>query len=326
MSDIFEIVGVVDDRATQAVRFAGGNLKPYEGLTWMTEDELFAIPGLEAVTVETPNDDLVPTALRCMNRNLAMHVDKPAGSDLKLYRELLMGCQSRKLPFQMGYMFRSNPAFQFCLKAVREKWLGEVFEVQADMSHNYGGDDYQNYLEKIPGGIMFNLGCHLIDFVVSLLGRPERVTSFLKSTPGLPNSILNNGLAIIEYPHATATVRACSREVDGLSHRRLKVCGTKGTIDLCPLERFDGQPLLLEMTLLDGNSEYTAGTHVVNTGIKRDRYKDQLFELAQMLRGELENPYSYEHDYLVHEVSLAASGATAAFFMRSGQSPTLHFP
>jgi len=308
MTDVFEIVGVVDDRATRSVRFAGDNLAPYEGLRWMTETELFNVPGLQAVTVETPNDDLVPTALRCMERNLAMHMDKPAGYDLGRFDTLLRGCEERKLPFQIGYMFRNNPAFQFCLDTTRKKWLGDIFEVQANMSHNYGGDAYQDYLGRLQGGIMFNLGCHLIDFIVTLMGRPERITPFLKSAPGFSDAIKNSGLAILEYPHATATVRACSLEVGGLEHRRLKICGTKGTIELSPLERFDGQPLLMQMTLLEGNADFAAGIHIVDFGIKLDRYQDQLLELAKLITGEMENPYTREHDTLVHEVILAAAG------------------
>jgi predicted dehydrogenase len=309
MSDVFDIVGVVDDRATQSPRRAAEpSLAPYEGLNWLTEEALFNVPGLEAVTVETPNDDLVPTALRCMERNLAMHMDKPAGYDLVRYGTLLTGCGQRKLPFQMGYMFRGNPAFLFCLKAVRKQWLGDIFEVQANMSHNYGGDDYQQYLGTIEGGILFNLGCHLIDFIVAMLGRPEKTTPFLKSTPGLPDSVKNNGVAILEYPHATATVRACSLEVDGVSNRRLKICGTKGTMELCPLERFDGNPLILQMTLLGGNSEYSAGAHVIDFGVQYDRYQAQLREFAGMIRGTQNDPCTREHDYHVHETTLEASG------------------
>ena len=311
LSDVFEIVGVVDDRATQSPRRAAEpSLAPFEGLTWMTEEALFSTPGLEAVTVETPNDDLVPTALRCMEHNLAMHMDKPAGYDLTRYVQLLRGCEERKLPFQIGYMFRHNPAFQFCLKAVRDHWLGDIFEVQANMSHNYGGEAYQHYLGRLRGGIMFNLGCHLIDFIVALMGRPDRITPFLKSTPGLPDAVKNNGLAILEYLHATATIRACSQEVGGQEHRRLKICGTKGTIELSPLERFDGQPLQMRMTLLEGNADYPAGTHVVDFGIKLDRYQDQLLELAAIVRGEAANPYDCAHDCLVQAVLLAASGIT----------------
>jgi predicted dehydrogenase len=308
MSDVFEIVGVVDDRATRFVRFAGDNLAPYDGLKWMTEEELFKTPGLEAVAVETPNDDLVPTALRCMERNLAMHMDKPAGYDLTLYERLLRGCEERKLPFQIGYMFRNNPAFQFSLQAFRKGWLGDIFEVQANMSHHYGGEAYQHYLGRLPGGILFNLGCHLIDFIVALLGKPAKATSFLKSTPGLPDSIKNNGLAILEYPHATVTVRACSLEAGGLEHRRLKICGTLGTIELSPLERFDGKPLTMQMILLEGNADYPAGAHTLDFGVQNDRYESQLLEFAGMIRGTQNDPHTREHDYQVHETLLAAAG------------------
>ncbi len=205
-------------------------------------------------------------------------------------------------------MFRNNPALQFAQSAIRNGWLGEIFEVQANMSHDYGGDAYQKYLANFTGGIMFNLGCHLIDIIVAMLGRPQSVTPFLKAAPGSPADAMTNGLAILEYPHAHVMLSACSREVDGLNHRRFKLCGTRGTIELCPLERFDGQPLTLRLVLQEGNAAYSAGTHMVDFGVQRDRYRAQLLELARIINGEIENPYTYSHDYLVQEVVLAASG------------------
>ncbi len=308
LSEVYEIVGVVDDRNTCLARFAGDNLAPYEGLPWVSENELLCLPGLEAIVVETPNGDLVPTALRCMKRNLPMHVDKPGGEDLKLFKQLIDGCRERHLPLQMGYMFRNNRAMQLCKRAVGENWLGGIFEIQASMSHNYGGEAYQKYVSNFRGGIMFNLGCHLIDQVISMMGRPEAVTPFLKSAPGHGEAVKNNCVAVLEYPHATVTLRACSLEADGLKRRSLKICGTKGTIELSPLERFDGKPLQMRLTLLEGNEEYPAGTHTVDFGITHDRYEGQLLELARIIRGEMEAPYAYEHDYLVQEVILAASG------------------
>ena len=310
LSDVFEIVGVVDDRASTAAKFAGSNLTPYEGLKRMTEEELFNTPGLQAVTVEVPNTDLVPTALRCMERGLAMHMDKPGGEDLDLFGKLLDGCKAQKLPFQMGYMFRNNPGMQWCAKALQRGWLGDIFEIQADMNHNYGGEDYQQYMGKFKGGIMFNLGCHLIDTVVSLLGAPEKITPFLKSAPQDNENIKNNCMTVLEYPHATVTLRACSREIGGLNNRRFKICGTKGTVEFSPLERFDGQPFKIQVTLLESNEKYEAGTHIVDFGIIEDRYEDQLLEFAKMINGEIKNPYTYEHDYLVQKVVLAAAGYT----------------
>jgi predicted dehydrogenase len=308
LPELFEVVGVVDDRSTTAAKYAGSDLRPYEGLRWLSEEELLNYPGLQAVLVEVPNTDLVPVALRCMERGLAMHMDKPGGEDLALFGELLAGCKARQLPFQMGYMFRGNPAMQWCLKAAEQGWLGEIFEVQSSMSHNYGDDAYQEYLGKFRGGIMFNLCCHFIDFVVALLGRPTGVTTFLKNAPGTRPGIVNNALSILDYPAATVSLRACSKEINGLNGRRLKICGSKGTADLCPVERFDGQPLMMQLHLQEANADYPAGERLANFGVKTDRYVDQLMELAQIIKGEIPNPDIYDHDYLVQEILLAASG------------------
>lgn len=311
MGDVYEIVGVVDDRYMTGAKFLPAELmKPYEGLKFMSEEELLNTPGLQAVTVETPNTDLVPTAMRCMERNLAMHMDKPGGENMKDFAKLLKGCEKKNLPFQMGFMFRNNPAMQFCLNAAQKNWLGDIFEVQTSMNHNYGGAEYQKYLSSFKGGIMFNLGCHLIDFIAKLLGRPDNVHSFLKIAPNIAEKPKNCCLAVLEYPLATATVRVSSLEVDGLNNRRLKVCGTKGSIELCPVEHFDGKPLMMELRLLEDNEEYKAGTHTIDLGIKTDRYLEQLLELAKIIRGEIKNPYTYKHDYLVQEICLAAAGYT----------------
>ena len=238
-------------------------------------------------------------------------MDKPGGEDLALFGHLRRSYEARNIPFQMGYMLRHNPALRWVRHAVKQHWLGEILEIQADMSHDYGGDAYQHYLGQFRGGIMFNLGCHLIDFIVALLGQPTRVMPMLQSTPDCGNHIKNNCTAILEYAHATVTLRACSKIVDGLWRRRLKLCGTNGSVELCPIERFDGQPLRMELVLKDAIPGYAAGAHIIDFGVVRDRYEDQLLELAKIIRGQITNPYTCEHDCLVQEVLLAAAGYTA---------------
>lgn len=307
LPDLFEIVGIVDDRNTAAANYVIDKTDVYDDLKWMTEEELFSTPGLQAVTVETSNAELVNTALRCMKHNLAMHMDKPGGDDLALFGELLQGCRERNLPFQMGYMFRNNPAFQFSLKAVQKGWLGDVLEVRADMSHDYGGAAYDQYLGSYKGGMVYVLICHHIDFIVSMLGRPQHVSSLLKSTPGTVNEAENNCLVVLEYPNTIVSLSAFGLEHKSGKKRYLEIYGSKGTIRLSPLERFN-KPMELELTLFEGNEEYSAGTHTVDLGIMQDRYEDQFRELAKIIRGEMENPYTFEHDYLTQEVIMAASG------------------
>jgi predicted dehydrogenase len=305
--DIFEIVGVVDDRSSKAARFAGSDLKPYKGLKWLTEEELFNTPGLQAVAVEPANSDLVPTALRCMEHKLAMHMDKPGGEDLALFGKLLDGCKESDLPFQMGYMLRNNPAIQFIQKALREDWLGDIFEIQADMNHDYGNKKYQKYLSNYNGGTCFNLLCHHIDWIVNVLGRPVNVTPFLRSTPGSESGGKNNCMTVLEYPHTFVTLRSCGQVKGGVGKRSIRIIGSNGTIELSPIERF-GTPMHVQMKLNKGIEKYPAGSHTVDFTIKQGRYGEQILELAAIIRGEKKNPYTYEHDYLAQKVLLAAAG------------------
>ena len=312
MSGVFEIIGYVDERdfckTPRLHDFFDENF--YTDHRKLTLDEALNFPGLEAVTVEVPNNDLVPLALKCMEHDLAMHMDKPAGEDLAQYQKLLDGCKAKNLPFQMGFMFRGNPAFRFCIRAIREKVIGEVFEIEADMNHCYGTEDYQEYLGKFSGGIMYNLGCHLIDFVVAAMGRPENVTPFLKSAPGYPDSIRNNCLAVLEYPHALVTLRACSKAVENTVGRAVRIEGTNGSIKFSPVERFDGKGVEVRLQLKRDAGDFPAGIHTLVFPPQSDRYEVQLEELARVIRGEALPTYGYEHDYLVHEVTLAAAGNT----------------
>lgn len=306
LTDFFEVVGVAGQDAPD--RLASPT---YQGIPHLTEDELLRTPGLEAVAVEPTNKDLVATAMRCLERGLPMHMDKPGGETMEPFRALVEGCRNRGLAFQMGYMYRTNPAVLFCFRALREGWLGDVFEVHAVMSR-YDEDPYRQYLSQFPGGAMYNFGCHLVDLVVAMLGRPDNVVAFQKSTRG--DGLMDNGLAVLEYPRATATIRTSVAEVDGMNHRRLVVCGTRGTVEICPLEhpwnRQTLDPLHVRLTLLQDNADYAAGTHRVNVGVMNYRYDDQLIEFARVIRGEVVSPFTYEHDLTVQETLLAAAGYT----------------
>ena len=308
--DLFDILGFVDERGFCRTPHCPETFQPgqYEGFRKFTLDEALNCPGLDAVTVEVPNNDLVPTAMRFMEKGIAMHMDKPAGETLEPYRELLEGCKKRNVPFQMGYMFRGNPAFQFCIRAVREKLIGEVFEFQADMNHCYLGAGYREFIGKFPGGLMHNLGSHLVDFVVAAMGRPEKVTPFLKSAPGYPDHLHNNCMAVLEYPHAFVTLRSCSESAGNTGARAIRIAGTKGTISFSPVERFDGKSVEVELIMREENGGFPKGSHTLRFTPQRDRYEVQLEELARVIRGEAQPSYSYEHDLLVHEVLLAASG------------------
>ena len=307
LPDDYELVGIIDDRASKTPR-EDRDFKVFDGVPRMTPEQLWADKSIQCVFVEVTNDDLIPIAWKVAKHGLAMHLDKPCGQNLKKFEALMDFCKARGIPVQIGYMFRVNPAIKFATKAVKEGWLGDIISVEADMYHDYGSKNYNAYIASFKGGIMYNLGCHLVDFILPMMpGMPTKAHVVRLPAPGDPDNAGTNCVSVLEWPHATVTVRS-SRHA-ACSNRWLRIQGTKGAIDLRPIERFDGKPTKLEMRLKFDVPGYKKGTHVVDCGIQKDRYADQLKELADIVRGRRPNPPGqYDHDVAVHRVTLMACG------------------
>ncbi len=296
----YQVVGVVEPDAARRKRFE--KAAAYRGLPWMSEADLLATPGLQAVAVETDVPNLVPTAQRCVQAGMHLHLDKPAGDSLPAFRRLLDEAKRRRLVVQMGYMYRYNPAFQLAYQAVKQGWLGQVFEIDAVMSKTVG-PAARIELARYSGGSMFELGCHLIDAMVMLMGPPQRVTPFLRRTRAPKDKLADNTLAICEYPKATATIRSAVIEVDGFRRRQFVVCGDEGTLEIRPLE----PAKTVQLTLTRACGPYKKGAQTIDMPPVSGRYDDELSDLAKIIRSEKKDQFGREHDLAVHEAVLRAS-------------------
>ncbi|WP_182864935.1 Gfo/Idh/MocA family protein [Rhodopirellula sp. JC639] len=299
--ETYELVGVVEPDAER--RAALSERDPYRGVNWMTEAELLSTPGLQAVAVETDIPNLVPAAVRCLNSGMHIHLDKPAGESLDACRAMHQIATERGLTIQMGYMLRYNPAFQFADQIVRDGWLGEITEINGMMG-KYMNDGGRLELAKISGGGMFELACHLIDQVVSLLGPPDNVTSHLRRTFPEKDSFADNQLAVFDYPKAIATIRCNHIDPMGGARRQFSITGTEGTFEIRPLEPTPRGRLGLDRP----RGEFKRGYQDVAFESPTGRYDAEFLDLAKVIRGEKKLRWDAEHDIATHEAVLRASG------------------
>ncbi len=312
LPQFFDVVGVAEDDPAWLERRAG--LESYRGLPFMSEEELLATNGLEAVCVEKDVPDNEAAALRCARRGLHVRMDKPGGEDYAAFRELVETQRRGGKAFQMAYMYRYNPAIRECIDMVRDSRLGDIFEIDCQMSTSHT-DGYRRWLSNFKGGDMYIFGSHLIDLIVCMLGEPEKVVPHNKNSfPGVARCI-DNGLAVLHYPRATCTVRTTSLEANGYHRRQLVVCGTGGTVEIKPLERPTKMSVAWRGPIppwaLDESSLPDARTWP-DIKIEGGRYDAQLIDFARIVRGETENPFGYEHELAVERTLLRACGIDPA--------------
>lgn len=295
----YEVVGIVEP--DEGLRKQAENLPPYRGLRWLTREQLLETSGLEAVLVETRVRDLLDNAEVCVAAGKHVHIDKPAGESLAQFKRILDSAAKQNLLVQMGYMYRYNPAVVLLREFLDNGWLGEIFEVHAVMSKVVTPPD-RKQLAEYPGGIMFELGCHILDLVVGILGNPDDVSSFNRHSSPLDDGLLDNMLAVLSYPRATATLKSTALEVEGGHRRHLVVCGTEGTFHIQPLDKPSAR-----VSLSTARGGYAQGTQEV-TFPKYTRYVDDAADMARIIRGEKASDFSTAHDLQVQETLLRACG------------------
>lgn len=295
----YEVVGVAESDPELRKRFA--DHVAYRDLKWMTEEELLNTSGLGVVGVETQVRDLLPTAEKCIAAGKHVHIDKPAGESLPKFRSILDEASRKHLAVQMGYMYRFNPAVVFMRDCLKKGWLGEPFEVHTVMSKVVPSSSRKG-LAEYPGGIMFELGCHILDLAVGVLGKPESVYAVRQHAANIDDMLVDNMLATLTYSKAIATVKSSAMEVEGFARRHFVVCGTEGTFHIEPLDRPN-----VRVAFSTARSKYTKGYQTVEFG-SYSRYTGDAADLAAIIRGEKDPEFSYDHDLAVQETLLKACG------------------
>jgi predicted dehydrogenase len=302
-SDEYEVFGIAEPDPDLQSRLDG---EAYKDVPRLTVDQILNDKRIQVVGVETIVRDLLDNAEQCVAAGKHIHLDKPAGESLPQFKRILDDAVRQHLAVQMGYMYRYHPGIVLIKQCLKKGWLGEPFELHCVMSKKADARLRQE-LTIYKGGTMLELGCHLIDSVVAILGVPEKIHAFPKHSGAQDDGLIDNSLAVFEYPHATATIRTTYEEVDGGDRRQFCICGTEGTIHLQPLD----SPKVARATFSQPRGSYPRGYQDIELP-KYGRYTDDVADLAKVIRHEKDTDYSYEHDYQVQRAVLLAGGRTEA--------------
>lgn len=302
-SDIFEIAGYVlpeNERNRLPEQVA-----QLEGFRELKLEEVLNDPGIEAVTIETDEVYLSKYALLAAQHGKHIHMEKPGGVSLAEFEQLISTVKKTGKVFHTGYMYRYNPYVKELLQRVKNGELGDIISVEAQMSCSHTAQVRQ-WLADFPGGMMFFLGCHLVDLILQLQGKPERIIPLNKCSGNDGVTALDYGMAVFEYPNGVSFAKTYAGELGGFVRRQLVVTGTKATVELKPLE------ILRDGAQYTDKTEYTSEDwHLPgerSTSPRYDRYDEMMASFAAMVREERENPYSYDYELELYKTVLRCCG------------------
>ncbi|MBO4572228.1 MAG: Gfo/Idh/MocA family oxidoreductase [Clostridia bacterium] len=300
-SDV-EIVGVYESNDALFAKRNDEAHGLYDDIKRRGFDELSSM-GLDAALVECSVPRLVELATALAEKGINIHMDKPAGG-LDEYKKLLSALKERNLVFRTGYMYRYNAGVRYLIKAVNEGRLGRIYNVSAQMCTKhpkYFKEQLRSYGVKAP--VMYIFGCHLIDLVLRIKGKPGYLKSFhtISGDEGL--DLEDTSIAVFGYNDGLATIKVSSVETNGWGMRELTVCGERGTICLRPIE----SPLTLTETIIDEQKPWK-DVHRVVPMTEIGRYDLMFDEFFAMIRKEIPYDVDFEHEFDLQKYTLASCG------------------
>jgi predicted dehydrogenase len=221
-----ELAGVV----TRSAERRGELERDHPGTPACDDLAQLAAAGVDAVVISTPADMHVPLALQALSLGLPVVCDKPFALQSAAARTVVEAAERAGLPLTV-YQNRRFDADLLTVQAVIGSGeLGQVnrFESRIEQYAPPGG------IPDSGGGILFDLGAHIVDQALLLFGPVTSVYAELDDAGGVP------GRFFIAARHAGGVVSHLVGDLlrHGAPGKRFRVFGTSGSYDA---GNFDGQ-------------------------------------------------------------------------------------
>nr|WP_319397268.1 Gfo/Idh/MocA family oxidoreductase [uncultured Carboxylicivirga sp.] len=203
LGEQFDVVGVFERTKKESTQ-----LFP-QATIYRSFTELLANPAIELVIVNTPDHLHYSMTKEALLAGKHVVVEKPFTLSVEEADELIELAKKQNKVLSVYQNRRYDGNFKTVKKIIEQGLLGRLVELEIH---------YDRYRKEIREGswkeegddrvgVLFNLGAHLVDQVVQLVGMPEGVTAKLAKVRD--NSVVNDYMNIrLDYPYLQVILRS----------------------------------------------------------------------------------------------------------------------
>lgn len=198
-------------------------------------DGILDDPRITAVMVHSKSKDMVAHARRALAAGKSVVVEKPGGGTVADLEELArLEAAALGQVVQVGYNVRLARSITRLKELLDAGVIGEVVSVSA-RGAALVGEHLTEHLNQPAdmGGVLWILGCHMLDSLVSVFGAPESVNARVHKNPALSGEGSREDAAavLLNYPHMSVTFSFDGHDnLEWFESSNLTVYGTHGML------------------------------------------------------------------------------------------------
>ena len=142
-------------------------------------EQLLADEKIDAVIMATPHSSHVEQIKLAADAKKHIYVEKPIALTLSDTKEAIFSARDAGVEIAVGFQRRGHPSMVAALGAVKDGSLGRIIHVEGHQSapglRIYKPGSWRQERDEQPAGGMTGMGIHLLDSMVSVLGRVKDV-------------------------------------------------------------------------------------------------------------------------------------------------------
>jgi predicted dehydrogenase len=144
--------------------------------TFTDTEELFRLPGLQAVSVALPNYLHAPITIAALKAGLHVMCEKPLAMNAAEAEQMVAAARDAKRLLMVHFNSRFTEQAQFVRAAVDQGELGDVYYARSGWHRNRGVPGLGGWFttKKLSGGgALIDIGVHRLDLALWFMGFPE---------------------------------------------------------------------------------------------------------------------------------------------------------
>ncbi|GMU94761.1 MULTISPECIES: Gfo/Idh/MocA family oxidoreductase [Ignavibacterium] len=199
--------------------------------------EMLENADLDAVIISTPTNTHKDIAIDCLNADKDVLVEKPLARTFAEAKAVVDTARKNKKKLMVGMNLRYRPDTMLLRSIVSSGEIGEPFYAKCGWVRRQSSEEkWFTKKEEAGGGVIIDLGIHLLDLALWLMNYPEINSVSCKTYQLNTKNVEDTAISFIKFKNNSLINLEVSWSMPtDKDHFFLSVFGTKGSFTLSPL-------------------------------------------------------------------------------------------
>lgn len=137
-------------------------------------------PEIDAVSIATPNKHHIDPTLACLKAGKHVLCEKPLAMNAEESRVMCAAARDANRLLMVGFQTRFGGPGQFMKQYIDSGSMGDIYFARAQALRRRGVPSWGVFIDKEQqgGGPLIDIGVHILDFTLHLMGYPKPVSVF----------------------------------------------------------------------------------------------------------------------------------------------------